>query len=348
VTGIAGVIVLWYGGHRVMVGALTIGELMFFYTLLGYLLQPLERLTSVNLQLQEALVAIDRLYQVMDLDTEQPGDHIKAEFTAPRHAIRLEDVRFRYGCRNDVLRKINLEIPAGKTVAIVGESGSGKSTLLKLLMRFYDPTEGRMLVDGQDCRNFDVHSMRRRIGLVSQEPFVFNGTVLENIALGCPGATMNQAIEAARGAGLDEFINSLPERYETVIGERGANLSGGQRQRLAIARALLRKPDILIFDEATSHLDTATELAIRQSMRMALADRTVVLVAHRLSTIKDADVIFVLHGGHVVEQGTHHQLLSQEGEYASLWKAQTEGWRQIGQVNGQKFPKAERFRLSTA
>ena len=175
-------------------------------------------------------------------------------------------------------------------MAIVGESGSGKSTLLKLLMGFYDPTEGRILIDGVDLRDFELASLRARIGLVSQEPFIFNGTMRENIALGRPGATREEVIAAARAAGLDEFIAGLPERYETVIGERGANLSGGQRQRLAIARALLRKPEILIFDEATSHLDTATERAIQENLRTALAGKTVVLVAHRLSTIKDADL----------------------------------------------------------
>jgi ATP-binding cassette subfamily B protein len=346
VAGIAGVVILWYGGHRVMAGALTIGELMFFYTLLGYLLQPLERLTSVNLQLQEALVAIDRLYQVMDLDTEQPGGQRKAEFAGPSDAIRLDNVSFRYGCRRDVLKKISLEIPAGRTVAIVGESGSGKSTLLKLLMRFYDPTDGRLLADGRDYRDFDVRSLRRRIGLVSQEPFIFNGTVRENISLGRTQATMNQVIDAARCAGLDEFINSLPDRYETVIGERGANLSGGQRQRLAIARALLREPDLLIFDEATSHLDTATETAIQQSMKTTLAGRTVVLVAHRLSTIKGADLIFVLHEGQVVEQGTHRDLLSLGRRYASLWEAQTEGLKAAEHINGKRHPILQRFQAA--
>jgi ATP-binding cassette subfamily B protein len=348
VTGIAGIVILWYGGHRVMAGALTIGELMFFSTLLGYLLQPLQSLTSVNVQLQEALVAIDRLYQVMDLDTEQPGDRANAEFTGPSRGIQLDNVCFRYGCRDHVLKKVSLAIPAGKTVAIVGESGSGKSTLLKLLMRFYDPTDGRILVDGQDYRDFDVHSVRQRVGLVAQEPFIFNGTVQENIALGCSRATMNEVIDAARAAGLDEFINSLPDRFDTVIGERGANLSGGQRQRLAIARALLRKPEILIFDEATSHLDTATELAIQQSMRTALADKTVLLVAHRLSTIKDADLIYVLHDGQMVEQGTHRELLSQEGTYAGLWRAQTEGLRPAQRVNGKKHPRFEKSELATA
>ena len=347
VSGIAGIVILWYGGHRVMAGALTIGELMFFYTLLGYLLAPLERLTSVNLQLQEALVAIDRLYQVMDLDTEQASDQTRAQFTAPEHMIRLDNVTFRYGCRDEVLKEVSLDIPAGKTVAIVGESGSGKSTLLKLLMRFYEPTSGRILVDGRDYRDFDLPSLRARIGLVSQEPFLFNGSLRENIALGRPGATLNEVIDAARAAGLDEFVNGLPERYETVIGERGANLSGGQRQRLAIARALLHQPDILIFDEATSHLDTATELAIQHSTRTALAGKTVLLVAHRLSTIKDADLIYVLHDGKALECGTHRDLIASEGEYAALWRAQTEGLRRAERVNGKKHPSHDRFQLAS-
>jgi ATP-binding cassette subfamily B protein len=209
-------------------------------------------------------------------------------------------------------------------VAIVGESGSGKSTLLKLLMGFYSPTAGRILIDGIDLRDFELASLRDRIGLVAQDPFLFKGTLLENIALGRPGAPRGEIIAAARAAGLDEFIVGLPERYETAIGERGANLSGGQRQRLAIARALLRRPEILIFDEATSHLDTATERAIQESLRTALAGKTVVLIAHRLSTIKDADLISVLHRGRVVEEGTHRQLMVREGRYWGLWRAQAD------------------------
>ena len=224
-------------------------------------------------------------------------------FEGVREAIELQDVSFRYGCRGERAGAGDLRIPAGKTVAIVGESGSGKSTLLKLLMGFYAPTAGRILIDGVDLRDFELASLRSRIGLVSQEPFIFNGTLRENIALGRPGATPEEVIAAARAAGLEEFIAGLPERYETVIGERGANLSGGQRQRLAIARALLRQPEILIFDEATSHLDTATERAIQESLQTALAGKTVVLVAHRLSTIKDADLIYVLHRGRVVQTG---------------------------------------------
>ena len=222
-----------------MGGALTIGQLMFFYTLLGYLLEPLERLASVNLKIQDALVAVDRLYQVMDLEVEPLGDAKAARFRGVRDAIELRASASGTAAAPTCWRRLDLRIPAGKTVAIVGESGSGKSTLLKLLMGFYDPTEGRILIDGVDLRDFELASLRARIGLVSQDPFIFNGTIRENIALGRPGATREEVIEAARAAGLDEFIAGLPERYETVIGERGANLSGGQRQRLAIARALL-------------------------------------------------------------------------------------------------------------
>jgi ATP-binding cassette subfamily B protein len=324
VTALAGLVILWYGGHRVMAGALTIGQLMFFHSLLGYLLGPLERLASVNLKLQDALIAVDRLYQILDLAGEARADHQKATFRGVHKAIELHDVSLRYGCRAPVLEHVSLHIPAGTTVAIVGESGSGKSSLLKLLLGFYEPTAGRILLDGVDMRDFALASLRSRIGLVSQEPFIFTGTVRENIALGRPGARLEAVVEAARVAGLEEFITSLPERYDTVIGERGANLSGGQRQRLAIARALLRKPEILIFDEATSHLDTATERAIQGSLKTALAGKTVVLVAHRLSTIREADLIYVLHRGQIVQAGTHRQLLEQEGLYRTLWRAQTD------------------------
>jgi ATP-binding cassette subfamily B protein len=324
VSGLAGIVILWYGGHRVIGGHLTIGELMFFYTLLGYMLEPLERLSTINLQMQDAMVAVDRLYQVMDLPGETKDDR-RAQFTGIREGIELRGVGFRYGCRQNVLDKLNLTIPAGATVAIVGESGCGKSTLLKMLTRFYDPTEGQVLVDGVDLRDFDLESLRRGVGIVSQEPFIFNGTLRDNIALGDPDAGFDEVIAAARSAGLEEFINRLPERFETMLGERGANLSGGERQRLAIARALLRKPALLVFDEATSHLDTSTERAIQENLRGVFADRSVLLVAHRLSTIRDADLIYVMHRGQVVEQGDHESLMAAGGRYAELWRAQTEG-----------------------
>jgi ATP-binding cassette subfamily B protein len=324
VTALAGIVILWYGGHRVMTGALTIGQLMFFYSLLISLLGPLERVATVSLKVQDALAAADRLSQILDLEPESPGTSSRATFRGIREAIELRGVGFRYGSRAVVLEGLNLRIPVGRVVAVVGESGSGKSTLLKLLMGFYRPTEGRITVDGVDLHDFDLASLRARIGLVAQDPFIFTGTVRENIALGRPGATPDEVIESARAAGLDEFIAALPLRYETLIGERGANLSGGQRQRLAIARALLRRPDLLLFDEATSHLDTATERAIQEGLRTSLSGRTVVLVAHRLSTIQEADYIYLLHQGRVEEEGTHRQLMARPGRYWSLWRSQAE------------------------
>ncbi|NND96632.1 MAG: peptidase domain-containing ABC transporter [Pirellulaceae bacterium] len=334
VNTVAGIATLWYGGHRVIDGALSVGQLLFFYTMLGYMLTPLERLAAANLSIQDALVAMDRLYQVMDLDAEDASDSSKAGFPSLRHSIELRDVTFRYGCRDDVLKNVSLKIPAGAKVAIVGQSGSGKSTLLKLLTRYYDPVNGQVLIDATDMRDFELSSLRRGIGLVSQEPSVYSGTVKENIALGNPDANMSEIISATKAAGLDRFVAGLPDRYDTLIGERGTNLSGGQRQRLAIARALVRKPQVLIFDEATSHLDTATEKAIQRSMQNEFANRTVVMVAHRLSTIRDADLIYLMDQGSVAESGTHDELIRQNGLYADLWRAQTDGSQSLAPANG--------------
>jgi ABC-type bacteriocin transporter len=321
ITGVASVAVLWFGGHRVIAGAISIGELLFFYTLLLTMLEPLNRLAMVNLKLQDALVAMDRLFQILDLETER-SDLEKIPFTHLESAIEFRDVSFGYGNRGSLFDKLNLKVTAGQTVAIVGESGSGKSTLLKLLLEQYQPTSGQILLDGADARDYDLTSLRRRIGVVSQDPYIFNGTIRENIAMAREEATFEEVIAAARGAGLEDFINSLPQRYETLIGERGVNLSGGQRQRLAIARAVLGDPAVVVFDEATSHLDTATERAIQDNLRNFLVGRTVIIVAHRLSTVQDADVIYVLRGGRVVEQGTDRELLAENGLYARLWQAQ--------------------------
>jgi ATP-binding cassette subfamily B protein len=322
---LAGVVVLWYGGHRVMTGALSVGQLMFFYALLVYLLEPLQRLASANFWLQDALIAVERLGNVLDLAREPLDDPRRVAFAGIRSAVEVQGVTFTYGYRGNVLQDVNLRIPAGQTVAIIGESGSGKSTLLKLLQGLCVPTAGRVAIDGVNLRDIDLTSLRQRIGVVSQDAQVFTATLRDNVALGRPEATLEEVVAAVRAAGLEDFVAELPERYDTVIGERGANLSGGQRQRLAIARALLRKPDLLIFDEATSHLDTATEQMVRANLRGMLQGCTVVLVAHRLGTVKDADRIYVLQHGQITEEGTHRQLLEQEGWYADLWRRQTEG-----------------------
>jgi ATP-binding cassette subfamily B protein len=324
-TATAGIVILWYGGHRVMQGALTVGQLLFFYSLVTFLMEPLQRLSTVNLKIQDALSAINRLYQVMDLEREIESGPRKVRFETVRHGIELVNLSFRYGSRKDVLTRLNMRIPRGKTVAVVGESGSGKSTLIKLLLGFYPPTDGRILIDGIDIADFDTSSLRARVGVVSQQPFLFSKTIAENIAFGRPDARFEEVIEAAREAGLEEFISALPERYETMIGERGVNLSGGERQRRAIARALLCQPEILVFDEATSHLDTATERAIQKNLRTVFRGKTVVLVAHRLSTIREADIVYVLHRGRIVEQGTCTELMAANGRFADLWHAQMDG-----------------------
>jgi len=302
---------------------------MFFYTLLGFSLEPLQRLAELNLEIQDALIAVERVYEIMDLETERANEGRKAEFSGLRNSIDFSQVSFQYGCRDRVLHDIDLRIPAGSKIAIVGESGSGKSTFLKLLMRFYDPSDGRILFDGIDARDVKIDSLRAKVGLVSQDPFIFNGTIQDNIAFGRPDASLEEIAVAARTAGLEEFVTALPERWDSLIGERGANLSGGQRQRLAIARVLLMQPEIVIFDEATSHLDTTTEKAIQENLSAVLKDTTVIMVAHRLSTIRDVDMICVLNEGRIVERGDHAELLAANRWYAKLWQSQIGGWKPV-------------------
>ncbi len=312
--------VLWYGGHLVIAGQLSLGQLMFFNAMLGYLVDPMKRLAEVNISIQEALIALDRLGEVMDLEPESRPDAQGVSITDVQGAFEIENLTFAYGHRPPVLKNISLSIPAGTTLGIVGESGCGKTTLANLLARFDDPQEGRILLDGTDIRDWNLKALRKTLGIVPQETFIFRGKVRENITLGKPGATLEQVIAAARAAGAHEFISQLPHRYETMIGERGSDLSGGQRQRLAIARALLHDPQVLILDEATSSLDSLSELAIRETL--ARVTQTTVLIAHRLSTVMQADLIVVLHDGRVVEQGAHDELMAREGRYHALWQRQ--------------------------
>ncbi len=320
----ATIAVLWFGAYRVFDGQLTVGQLIFFNSLLAYALDPFNRLVNVVSELQDAGVAMDRVFEFLELEPEEQTTADRPEqFQKLSEGISFRNVSFNYGYREDVLSDVSLDISAGETVAIVGESGAGKTTLCRLISRLYEPTEGRILLDGVPLNNYDAQSLRSRIGMVEQEPFLFNRSVRENIAYGTGSSSLSDIREVARKSVLHDLIEKLPEGYDTMVGERGVNLSAGQRQRIAIARALLHDPEIFIFDEATSHLDSDTERAIHENLQTDLQEKTVVLVAHRISTLTLADHIFVLKDRRIVEDGTHEELLEQEGEYWRFWRMQT-------------------------
>jgi ATP-binding cassette subfamily B protein len=258
----------------------------------------------------------------MDEPSRLADDPDASDLVVDAGRVRYDGVTFGYGVDDPVVRDVDFEVGGGETAALVGPTGAGKSTVLKLLLRMYDVDEGAIRIDGQDVRDVTRASLRSAMAYVSQEPFMFYGTIRENITYGSFDATDEAVVEAARAAEAHEFITSLPDGYDTEIGERGVKLSGGQRQRLSIARAILKDPDILILDEATSNVDTETEMLIQRSLDRLAADRTTLVIAHRLSTVKDADQILVLEAGEIVERGTHEALLEREGLYAHLWSVQ--------------------------
>lgn len=313
---------LLLGGRAVLNGDLAVGLYSVLVFMTQRLLWPLTRLGETFDLYQRAMASTRRVLDLLAIDPKiVPGT---AKLPRPaRGAIAFEGVRFAYATGEEVLHGIDLHIPAGETHAIVGSTGSGKSTIVKLLLRFYDPTAGRVLVDGVNVHDLAFTELRGITGLVSQDVFLFDGTVAENIAYGRADATRAEIAQAARLAEADEFIDRLPEGYDTPIGERGQKLSGGQRQRLSIARAILRDPAILILDEATSSVDNETEAAIQHSMEIVSKGRTTLVIAHRLSTVRGADRIHVLDGGVMTEAGTHEQLLDHDGLYAALWRVQT-------------------------
>jgi len=322
---IAQIEVLCLGGYLVIKGHLSLGTLLAAISLAPSVLQPVNQLSQTTQNAQAAAGSMSRIQELLD---EPPGiiDRPDAiELDVLRDEIVLEDVTLAYGPGRPALDSTSLRIPIGAHVAFVGPSGAGKTSLLNLLLRFYDPTSGRVLVDGHDMRDVSVESLRRQFGVILQDTFIFNTTVRANIAFGCPDATDEQVVAAAEAAQLHEFIAGLPAGYETVLGDRGVRMSGGQRQRLAIARALLRDPTVLILDEATSALDARTEADLRRSLADAGAGRTVVSISHRLTSIVDSDRIFVLAGGRLAEQGTHEELLAAGGLYYQLWTEQQGG-----------------------
>lgn len=321
---VGGVIILWVGGVSVINGEMTIGALITFNSLLVYFLDPVKNLINLQPQMQTAVVAADRLGEILDLEAEKTEKESRkmAPLTLAGD-IQIRNLDFRYGTRRQVLSGINLTIKKGEKVAFVGESGSGKTTLSKLLLHLYSPEKGEILINGNNIEDIRLECLRERIAYIPQETFLFSGSIYDNLVLGMDDVDMDNVVEAAKLAQAHDFINELPLRYETRLEENGANLSGGQRQRLAIARAMLKKPDILILDEATSNLDSITERALDKTINEFSKEMTTIFIAHRLSTIKDCDRIFVMDKGKIIEQGTHKELSESGGKYAELVRQQS-------------------------
>jgi ATP-binding cassette subfamily B protein len=318
-SSVALAVVLAYGGHLYFDGTISLGTLFAFMLYVQNFFDPVQQLSQLYNTFLSATAALDKIMGVHDEEPEvldRPGATVLAQIDGH---VAFDGVRFTYGRGDEVLHGIDLDVPAGTTVALVGHTGAGKSTIAKLLARFYEPTHGRLTIDGVDLNDVTQSSLRRQLGVVPQEGFLFAGTVAENIAFGRPDATADEIVRAAQTVGAHDFILRLEDGYETQLGERGTRLSLGQRQLVAFARALLADPRILILDEATSSVDIGTERRIEEALRVLLAERTAFIIAHRLSTIRDADLIVVLEHGRVIEQGSHDELLAARGLYTSLY-----------------------------
>ncbi|MTF37698.1 ABC transporter ATP-binding protein [Cyanobacterium aponinum AL20118] len=315
--------ILLFGGMEVEKGNLAVGTYSVLVFMTQRLLWPLTRLGQTLDLYQRAMASTARVMDLLDTPITIHSGDTPLALENVKGAIAFNHITFAYHQRQPVIEEFNLEIPAGATIAIVGSTGSGKSTIVKLLLRFYEIQKGSITLDGMDIRKIVLYDLRRAIGLVSQEVFLFHGSVRENIAYGNPHVSDEEIINAAKIAEAHDFIMSLPEEYDTIVGERGQKLSGGQRQRLSIARAILKNPPILILDEATSAVDNDTEAAIARSLTHITENRTTIMIAHRLSTIRHADCIYVLEKGQIVEQGKHEDLVTKGGVYSNLWRVQT-------------------------
>ncbi len=313
--------IIWYGGRHVISGTYSFGAFMSFLTAVGLMYQPLKKISRLNNAIQRGMAAIDRIYDILERESDLVQAASPVDFPSVSHRIAFENVSFKYD-RDLVLKNINLEVKTGEILALVGMSGGGKTSLVNLIPRFYDPIAGRVLIDDIDIRQISIAALRRQIALVTQEPILFNDTVRNNIAYGTPGASDRQIAAAAEAAYACDFIESFPEGFDTPMGELGGRLSGGQRQRICIARALLKDAPILILDEATSSLDSESEILVQKALGNLMEGRTTFVIAHRLSTIGHADRIIVIVDGRIVEEGRHDQLLSLRQEYYKLYQMQ--------------------------
>ncbi|MGE0075292.1 MAG: ABC transporter ATP-binding protein [Sphaerochaetaceae bacterium] len=311
------------GAVLIYLGKVPVYDLVAFILYVGVVLPPIDRLIHFTEQLQQGMAAFERFVEVMDIQSDINDRPDAVDLNVTEGAIRFDHVHFRYGSDGEtVLAGIDIEITGGSTVAIVGESGAGKSTLVSLVPRFYEPVEGRILIDGQDIGNVKKASLRKQIGFVQQNVFLFDGTIRENLKYGKGDATDEEMYEALEKANLSTFIRSLPSDLDTEVGERGTRLSGGQKQRISIARVFLKNPRLLIFDEATSSLDTESEYQIQDAFKRLASGRTAIVIAHRLTTVRDADIIYVLADGAIVESGDHDSLIAANGQYARLYRNQ--------------------------
>jgi ATP-binding cassette subfamily B protein/subfamily B ATP-binding cassette protein MsbA len=318
------VVIIWYGGYLNVAGSASIGDIMAFQWYTFLLLNPVWQIVNSFSELQRSLAAMERVFEALAMPNDKPDRAEARDAAAIVREIAFEDVEFEYREGHPVVRDFTVRVPGGSVVALVGRSGAGKTTVTDLVARFHDPTHGRILLNGSDIRDLRLHSYRSLLAIVQQDVFLFDGSVRDNIAYGRHDATDAEVEDAARRANAHEFIVRLPEQYDTFIGERGVKLSGGQQQRLAIARAMLASPQILILDEATSNLDTESEQLIQASMAALLAERTTFVIAHRLSTIRRADIILLMDDGRIVERGTHAELMAARGAYYEMVLRQAE------------------------
>jgi ATP-binding cassette subfamily B protein len=323
--GLGSLGMLVIGGFLVINGETTLGTLVAFSSLAGFFIDPINRLVSLQLTIQEANISLKRLSEIYEVDEEEETESGKdtMAFADGLGDIEMKNVSFRYGSRPLTLKNINIQIPKGKKVAIVGRSGSGKTTLSKLLLKFYFPEEGTITFNGKELNTIDAFALREKVGCVPQTVEMFSGTVKDNILIGKPNATPSEITTACRYSDSEQFINKLPNNYNTMLDENGGGLSGGEKQRIALARALVKGPEFIILDEATSSLDFITEQSIYDAMFNKLRDMTMLIIAHRLSTIRRCDLIYVMEKGEVIESGTHGSLLEEGGAYAELWNSQT-------------------------